>query len=183
MLCLANKDQPLRVKLAENGVVHAAAYRDFGGFTRWAPSGSKWVPKQKQLEIACRWRAPRKDLEKFLVSRTKNNITCKSCMKRMGMLEGPISPERYVVRRIDSDEFLKNTNSRCSGWSDNLSDAFFFRTKHTAMAKCKVYRYQVGDKLLTYSEYRKINPHSTVRCERMHDPNLEVKKVKIELEE
>ena len=181
MYCLADKDQPLRVRLTKSGVVHAAAYRNYGGFTQWyqGDNRSEYVPKQKRLEIACRWRRPG-TLDEFLVPNTEK-ITCKSCMKRMGMVEGPISPKRYVVHNKDTGEYLKNTNTRCSGWSDSLSDAFFFRTEHTAEDKCKVYRYRVGNKLLTYTEWAKAGRPER-KQERIHDPCLEVKAVKITLE-
>ena len=48
MYCLADKDQPLRVRLTKSGVVHAAAYRNYGGFTQWyqCDNRSEYVPKQ-----------------------------------------------------------------------------------------------------------------------------------------
>jgi len=191
MSCLADRDQPLRVRLSKDGVVHAAAYRNFGGFTRYsyssynhnsdtAESREEYVPKQKRIEIACRWRFPKKDMSKLLISNAEN-ITCKSCMKRMGMVEGPISPKRYVVLNKDTGEYMKNTSSRCSGWSESLSDAFFFRTEHTAKDKCRVSRYRVGDELMTYAELKKAgNPK--YKRERIDDPCLEVRSVKIVLD-
>ena len=182
MYCLANKDQPVRIRLTKGGVVHAAAYSDYGPFTRYQHSTgrSEYVPKRKVLQIACRWKTL-EGLDKFIVPNTEK-ITCKSCMKRMDMVEGPVSPKRYVVRNKDTGEFMKNTSSRCSGWSESLTDAFFFRTEHTARAKCKVMHYLVGDKLMTYTEWAKAGRPSR-SYKRINDPNLEVKSVKFTLED
>jgi len=182
MLCPTSKDRPLRVQLTKGGVIHAATYRDYGGFTRYIHNEQRgeYVPKQKRLEIACRWKAPILSKDHLVPNTT--HITCKSCMKRMGMSEGPVSPKRYVVRRIDTGEFMKNTASRCSGWSDSLTDAFFFRTEHTARDKCKVMRYRAGNKLMTYAEWGKAG-RPRVKYERVYDPNLEAKSVKFTLEE
>lgn len=165
MRCLINKDQPLRVQISKGGVIHAAAH----------------TKDPKKLSIACRWESLEEPFKGYLVSNT-TSITCKACMKRIGMYENPESPKRYIVRKIDSGEFLKNTNSRCSIWSNSVSDAFFFRKKHTARNKCEVVFHRVGDKLMTFVEWveagRPINELETI-----HDPNLEIKAVKFTLED
>lgn len=185
MPCLINKDQPIRVRLSKTGVIHAAAYRDYGGFTQWTHTrdskGSIYVPRQKRLQIACRWGNMKIPLDKFIVPNT-TPITCKSCMKQMGMVEGPVSPKRYVVRNIKTGEFMKNTSSRCSGWSDSLTDAFFFRTEYTAKDKCKVYRHLVGDELMTYAEWVKAG-QPKFKSKRMYNTNLEIRVVKFTLED
>jgi len=188
MYCSANKDQPLRLRFTPKGVVHAGSYQDYGGFTRYLykPSLSgtgqqtEYVPKQKVVRIACRWKDPKPDMENYIIS-NQTQITCKACMLRMDMVEGPVSPKRFVVRNTETGEFLKNTTSRCSGWSDSLSDAFFFRTEHTAKSQCKVIRYRAGNKLMTYVEWAKAG-RPKVKYERTYDPCLEVKSVRITLE-
>lgn len=137
MPCLL-KDQPLRVRFTPKGVVHAASYRRYGGFSYYhcASKRFKNIPEHEVVQIACRWREPKEDLSKFLVS-NKEKITCKACIKRMGMDDGPESPERYVIRRKSDGKFMKNTYSRCSGWSDSITDAFFFRKRYTAVGKCR----------------------------------------------
>jgi len=91
MPCLMT-DQPLRVRLTKTGVVHAGAIQDYGGFTRSTYAGpgirgtSKYVPKQKRVAIACKWRMPEEGYSEHVIS-NKENITCKSCMKKIGMMD------------------------------------------------------------------------------------------------
>jgi hypothetical protein len=188
MFCSASKDQPIRVRTSKKGVVHGAAYQNYGGFTRYRGAermgekdAGEYVPKQQRLTLACRWKKP-KGLEEFIVPNTEQ-ITCKQCMKRMGMIEGPIAPKRFVVRRLDTGEFMKNTNSRCSGWAESLTDAFFFRREHTAKMKCSEYHFRVDDELIGYSELRKRGLHTKdYKMEYTHNSNYEIRPVKITLE-
>ena len=182
-------DQPLRLQLSKNGVIHAGSYQSYGGFKRWHRETNEYenVPVQKRIRVVCsRWR-PGERLEKFLVS-SQENITCKDCMKLMGLIEEPLAGDRFVIRKKSTGEFYKNVTTRCTMWADNITDAFFFKRKHTAEAKCKMTRYVVEDKLLTYSEminWRKKNDdrgNVYPSRKRIMDPDLEVRKVNISLE-
>lgn len=178
-------DQPLRVRLTKNGVVHAASYQEFGGFSRYNSKTGEHtqVPKRKYISVVCRrwkWAEEPKDLKSKLIS-NKEKITCKSCQERMGLTDKPLSPKRFVVRRKSDGKFLKNTNTRCTSWSDSVTDAFFFKREHTAASKCKTGRYKVGTRFLTYSEWQAAGRPNREYV-RIYDPDLEVKTVKITLE-
>jgi hypothetical protein len=187
MSCLYG-DQPLRIQLSKNGVIHAGSYQNYGGFlrSRFDPingvlSGSEWVPEKKQINIACRHMKYGESLEHKKIS-NKKKITCKSCMKLMGLLDEPLSTDRFVVRRKDTGEFFKNTNTRCTSWSDSVYDAFFFKRRHTAEGRCKVMKYETKDgTLLSYKEWvAKDRPSARPRG--VYDQNLEVKKIKVSIE-
>ncbi len=180
-------DQPLRIKLTEKGVTHAGAYYDYGGFnrTKYDPTSGvartrEYVPKQKRVRMVCRWRGVPENLDEYVVS-NKNKITCKQCQKLMGLTETPLATDRFVVRKKSTGEFGKNTSTRCTPWSDSLNDAFFYKRRHTAEDKCKMYRYEVDGKLITYGEWAAAGrPKHSLR--RVSNPDLEVKTVKIRLE-
>lgn len=177
-------DQPLRIKLTPGGVTHAGSYQDYGGFHRTkyhhlhgTEASREWVPKQKRVIQACRRWRNQKELANHLVANS-NEITCKSCMKLMGLIEEPVSAERYIIRKISTGEFYKNTTSRCTPWSDSVYDAFFFRKEHTAVQKCKRWRYFVDGDPLTYSDWltagRPRHEHKIIM-----DPDLEVRPVDV----
>ena len=164
MPCLLNTDQPLRVQLSNNGVIHAGRF-----YTTRPHTSITWVgeaenriehyhPAKEVVQIACSW----KDTSEEKIVSNNKSITCKNCMKRMGMVEGPIFPTRFVVRKKDTGEFYKNTTTRCSEWADDISDAFLFKRECDALRHCTNQRYRSGGVI---------------------NPNKEVKKVKIILED
>ena len=174
-------DKPLRIQLSRGGVIHAGSYEDYGGFTRGFGENREYVPKQKRVSIVCRWRGLPDNLDQYLVS-NDHEITCKTCQKQMGLIEEPLAKDRFIIRKKSTGEFFKNTSTRCTSWSDSITDAFFFKRRHNAQEKCKHYRFETEDgRLLTYNEYIQLGrPPYTGR--RVIDPDLEVKKVKFILE-
>ena len=105
----------------------------------------------------------------------------------MGMDETPLAAQRFIVRKKSTAEFFKNTSTRCSPWSDSVTDAFMFKRKHTAQDKCKTGRYEVDGKLYTYSEYHKLprdrDGHlPKYKYKKILNPDLEVRPVKIIVE-
>jgi len=174
-------DQELRVQLTKGGVIHAGTYQNFGGFTRhdWKSGVTEFIPKRRGIRIACSW----DEIPESKLVDKKEKITCKNCMKRMGLDESPLSPQRFVVRRKDTGEFMKNTGTRCSGWSNSITDAFFFKRKHTALDKCKLWRYKAGNVVLTYSEWVAKGRPKNFKRVKIYDPNLEIRPVKFELED
>lgn len=129
MPCLISKDQPLRIRMTAKGVVHAgdmefrAAYTD--GLGDKIPS--RYVPVR-----VCRYGS----VPYHTVIKPQTQITCKACMKMMGILEEPVFPKRYVVQEVSTGAFFKNTDSRCTSWSNALSDAFLYKHEHQARKRC-----------------------------------------------
>jgi hypothetical protein len=188
MPCLLNKDQPLRVQLSKNGVVHAGDWTTEGGGYRYTYHAhgrtEEKVPLAKKIRVACKWRGVD---PKFEIS-NKESITCKSCMKAMGMIEGPVFPKRYVVRRKDTGEFYKKTASRCSVWAPDLIDAWFFKRQADALNYCKRGHYvddegNVHKTQEYYIDEDKRIRRGKYRYEKYLHPNFEVRTVKITLED
>ena len=106
MPCLLNADQPLRVQLSNNGVIHAGRFHTTRPHTSVTWSGRvddhferTEHPAKEVVQIACSW----KDTSEEKIVSNNKSITCKNCMKRMGMVEGPIFPTRFVVRKKDGN--------------------------------------------------------------------------------
>lgn len=180
MPCLLSNDQPLRVQLSKGGVIHAGDHHHYTERRLWK-GGSRLdevIPAHTGIRIACSWREIPLDKE---VSK-KKTITCKNCMKRMGMIEGAVFPDRFVVRRKDTGEFFKNTRSRCSVWSEDISDAWFYKRRGDAEKKGKRVRW-IDDKGTAHDCSYWVARQKGWRREEYYDPNIEVKKVKIELED
>ena len=179
MPCLLNTDQPLRVQTAKGGVIHAGDYHHFHGRHIWR-SGRKgeYIEPHEGVRIACSW----KEVPKSKVVDNRNAITCKNCMKKMGMDESAVFPDRYVIRRKDTGEFFKNTRSRCSMWSKDLSDAWFYKRKGDTKKRINRVRY-VDDAGMEHSCGYYVAKQKGYRRIEYADPNLEVKKVKITLED
>jgi len=179
MPCLLDKDQPLRVQTSKGGVIHAGDYHIFGGYTSWnSLTGKKNIPREEDVRTACSW----KRVSKSKIVSNKKPITCKNCMKKIGMVEGPVFPDRFVVRRKDTGEFFKNTRSRCSVWADDLTDAWFYKRRGDAMRKIKRVRYVDRDGVAhdcSLFDARRLG----YKREVYEDPNMEIKKIRITLED
>ena len=181
-----SKDQPLRVQFTEKGVVHAGEYGIFGGEhkTIWGERDengrlkTKKMPQRKGIRIACSW----KEVPLSAEVSNRKTITCKNCMKKMGMVEGPVFPDRWVIRRKDTGEFLKNTSSRCTAWSEHVIDAWFWKRKGDAKKRCKTGRWVDNQgrphKLQKYEDGKGLYEYEWIV-----DPNLEIKRVKVTLED
>lgn len=195
MACIFG-DQPERVQMSPKGVVHAASYINVGGFYihKWKEE-DVWIPKEKKLFLACK-RASGNVLRKWIVNRN-TPITCKNCLKAMGLLDEQ-ETKRYVVFNTKTKEFFKNTNSNCSQWSEDIYESFLFRREHTAEQQCMVWRYRVKDTIMNYiewadagkPEYILMNYKEWVAAgrpehykERIKDKNLEVKRVILSIDE
>ena len=188
MPCLLNKDQPLRVKLSKNGVTHAGDYFTTRAYTQYSAAnrdGEK-IPSREVVRIACSW----KNVGKSKVVSNKEPITCKNCMKAMGMVDGPVFPDRFVIQNTETGEFFKNTRSRCSVWSADVTDAWFYKRKGDAKRQTQTTKYKLDDgRLVTYSELRQIHGGTILyadarkRSVRVDKPGYKIRKVKITLED
>ena len=183
MYCRAAKDYDMRVQIG-NGKVHGARMSEYGGFTRYMMGGDRErIPVQNVVSIACKWKHIPEDSPH--ITDKRKTITCKNCQKAMGMAEGAVFPDRFVIRKKDTGEFYKNTRSRCSVWSEDISDAWLWKRKGDAKRITHHKRWEIDGQLLTYSELLKrgLN-YRTARGKevRIADPNLEIRKVKITLE-
>ena len=179
MACIFG-DQPERVQMSPTAVVHAASYINVGGHNvyRWR-EGNTWVPKEKKLFLACK-RTSNNIQEKWIVSRN-TPITCKHCLKAMGLLDEQ-ETKRYVVFNIKTKEFFKNTNSNCSQWSEDIYESFLFRREHTAEQQCIVWRYRVKNILMNYTEWVAAG-RPDYHKEKVRDKDLEVKRITLSIDE
>jgi hypothetical protein len=181
MYCKAAKDYDMRVQIGK-GKVHAAYMSTYGGFTRYVGgiNGRKEKePVQKVVYTACSWkRFP--ETSRHITNKNKT-ITCKNCQKAMGLIEGPVFPNRFVIRKKDTGEFYKNTRSRCSVWAEDLCDAWFWKRQGDARRVCKRTRwYDENGNVVPRPNYREM---SRFRKETYYDPNLEIIPVEFKLGE
>jgi hypothetical protein len=185
MACIYG-DQPLRIQKAKDGVIHAGSYQDYGGFTSMVynretgRSENKFIPKRKRISIVCSRYSRDDTVESDLVENT-HSITCKSCLKLMGLIDDSENAKRFVIVSKETGEFYKNTSTRCSVWSESIYEAFFFKRKGTAEAKCMSWVYIVDGKILKYREWQAAGRPKATHT-RLPDPNMEVKMVKIMVE-
>ena len=175
MACIFG-DQPERVRISAKGAVHAAAYVKTGGYKSYA-SGN-WIPIVEKLRIACK-RTLNDIPERWIISRN-TSITCKHCLKAMGLLTGP-EIKRYIVYNTKTEEFFRNTNTRFTQWTEDINDSYLFKNKHAAEDRCLVIRYRVKDVLISYKEWEAAGSPMCKR-EEVKDENLEVKQVTITID-
>jgi len=136
MVCILKQDHPLRVQFGPGLVVHAARQDMYGGFYRYryTSSESELVPKRKIVCIPCKNRYSLKEqglfADNYLVPNT-TPITCKLCLKRLGMSEEKASPVRYVIIDNETGEYYKHARYSCS-WVQDMLDATLYKMRHPA---------------------------------------------------
>ena len=152
------KDYDLRVQYHDGGVVHAAYKHTIPKHTTWMGLGRKGieVPAHETVAIACK----RPDFsndgvnEAHLVP-SKNEITCKNCLRVMGIIKPKPTPVRYVILNTETGEYLKRERGFCkSPWVENIFDATLYKSRPAAVEQTKRYRYYDAEgKEMTHEEY------------------------------
>ncbi len=183
--CLMSKDQPLRVQLTNNGVVHAGRWdKTYKTIRRIADGQYMTIPPRDIVRIACSW----KEVPEGKIISNKNSITCKNCQKKIGLVEGPVFPDRFVIRNTKTGQFFKNTTSRCSAWADDLTDAFLWKRRGDAENRCKTGGWydEEGNRHHHQKYIRDENgiiSGKVYKYKQIRNPDLEIKRVKITIVE
>ena len=181
--CRAIPDHPIRVQFGKGLVIHAARKETCGGYDRrdYTGPGVKiiHISEREVVRIACRW----EDIPKEYVVKNTTPITCKQCLKALGMFEKEASPKRFVVKRRDTGEYFQKKR-HCPKWVDNILDATMYKVKPAAESHTKrvFYRDTDGNEV-PYGEYckRQKTDEQIIRTIEKHS-NYEVKTVKITVE-
>ena len=118
--CILYQDWPNRVKLAEDGVVHAA--RPFGS----RPYDKYYRDHGFSVCIACisSWRME-KHVKQFIEVDNNPTIPCKNCLRALG--DRPEISERFLI--MNKDGLYLKKGGRLT---EEVADAKLFRTKGTA---------------------------------------------------
>jgi hypothetical protein len=190
------KDYDLRVRYHDGGVVHAAYKHTIGPYKTWRGLGSGGMeekPAREVVAIACKrvgFSNPGVN-EEHLVS-NKNEITCKNCLRVMGVITPKTTSARYVVVDTKTGMYLKRGRGFCKDpWVEDVLDATIYRSKPAAIHQTKRYRYFDGnDNEMTHKEFYS-HGHATGNEKRRElgwyskygpHPRYEVKEVKITIE-
>lgn len=179
-------DQNLRIQLAPGGVIHCGAVHTVGPYTKYRmdPLTGKMadikVDRYQEVRMTCK----QQECSRGKLVDSSTPITCKHCLKKISLGEdAPVSPQRFVVLNTKTKKYFKNNSTRCSPWSDFITDAFLFKAKHTAEDKTLGWRYVYEDDQLTYGEWVKRGRPETHIHTRVKLPYLEVRPVRITIEE
>jgi len=191
--CKTGKDYDLRVRYSENGVVHAAYKHTIGPFKTWRgleSGGMEEKPAREVVAIACKrigFSNPGVNEEHLVPSTHK--ITCKNCLRVMGVIKPKPTPVRYVVMDSKTGEYLKRERGFCKNpWVENIFDATLYKSRPAAIEQTKRYRYYDADgRELTHKEFYS-HGHATGNEKRRElgwyseygpHPRYEIKKVEI----
>jgi hypothetical protein len=167
--CSIKRDYPMRVQFGKGLAVHAA----------YASAAYKESPR---IYIACCYK---KISASDVISNT-NKITCKSCMKQMGILDEKASPVRYIVKDNETGQYLKK-GSYCIGWVDDPTNATLYKMKHVADDHTMLSLYESDDgRRLTYGELNDLSreERNSANFKRItiKNPKRDVKKVTLLIE-
>lgn len=186
------KEYDMRAQLTSGGVVHAAYKHTIGPYTTysWGNREGTKVPQQEGVFLACRRRMLR--IEDSLSEKDilpKNTaVTCKNCLKVMGITAEEPTPTRYIVIDTKTGMYFKKTRNFCSDpWVDDVLDATIYKSQSAAVHQTKrVFYYDADGNEMPYKEYNKMGFKE--RQERgwytkyLPHPRYEVKEVKITIE-
>jgi hypothetical protein len=175
-ICVLKQDHPFRIQFGPNLVVHAAREYTYGGFYRSTykyNSGNRskeYIPEQKRITLACSrgaWKYTETDenMKNYLVP-NNTPITCKSCLKKLGMDEDyEPSNVRYVVKDNETEEYYRHGYG-CS-WVENILDATLYKVKHGAENHTRRYVY-ADDKgnQLAYNKFAKLREIDKEKAQR-----------------
>ncbi len=163
MHCRIPIDWDKRFQLSKDGVVHAARTINVKttvqykyNYTSHKQERVGTVPAHDRLMSACStyWS---KDPNDFMEVANTTEITCKNCMKAMG-IKPTVAPsnKRYVLMEVASGYFYKNGGYSTSVWQDDVMNATLYKTKKGARDNGKISFYMKGKKRLTSAEHWKI---------------------------
>lgn len=190
------KDYDLRVQYKEGGVVHAA-------YKHTVPKHSTWtgldrrsieVPAREVVAIACkRVGFSNPGVNEVHLVPSNNKITCKNCLRVMGIIKAETTPARYVVVDTKTSMFLKRARGFCKDpWVEDILDATIYKSRPAAVNQTKLHRYyDVNGKELTHKEYY-VGGYGREAQDKRNElgwyseygphPRYEVKEVKISIE-
>lgn len=139
MVCRYQQDYPYRMVVAKGGVVHAACIEYRRGHTTYTYKAKgekgfrKEIPPRDVYTRACKW----EDIglaegEEMLVA-SSTEITCKQCLKAMGIVEARASAERYAVMEAESGKFFKKSARWCKDpWVSDILNATLYQMRSAA---------------------------------------------------
>lgn len=138
MACKPYRDYPERAKVSKSGVVHAA-------FMTTQVRDSKEVPF---VRLACSYDLL--DMDKLVEKGT--SITCKNCMRELGITDGKVYSTRYLLQRLDTDDFYRKTRV-WGDWVRDMPNATLYKTRGVAETYGKrVFYYDNSGREITHQE-------------------------------
>lgn len=192
-----NADWPLRARsegrpdsMGKPKVVHAAKVRIHKEYTRFGRNlPAETVPQKEVIQVACSSSRYHYDssgtllLPMWHLLENNETITCKNCMKIIGMK--PIRDDgnlRFVLMEKESGYFFKKDGK----WQEDVGNASLYINKHSAEGhgNRRIYTGPSGKEIF-YEEYRALNMEERgccrVRWEFDHE-KYEIKTVRITVE-
>lgn len=137
MRCSTPKEFPKRVKTHSGKVIHAARITISAPYTYYSNEhGAITRPEKKTVFTAC-YQTPTNSLQE--VDNTEV-ITCKKCMKAMGMLDKATFTKRYVLCEIESGYFFRKAGYR-KNWVNNFADATLYKVRAAAEKQGNILEY------------------------------------------
>ena len=201
MHCITSDlDFDKRVTIGNGKVVHAA--RDFHVRPRvmrsyvtiygdGPPTPDVVAPAMDVLATACSSASEFKHRERMVLLENivevphNSEITCKHCLRELGMNEKSRTPLRFVLVEKESGYFFKKQSWRTS-WVRELTEATLYAVEGVARSygEKAFYEHRSSKKRISYTEYRQLDSSSKqeyVLKKEFNDKLFEVKKVKMEI--